>query len=398
MGRLISISTFTCPFCHLVFAHRSELEDHLRHEHPERQPRSETGKIAPRSVQRFQCDRCRAELAFTDARCPRCGVGLGYEPGSRTLQVFEPDEQGRSQRADGVAMWRCLNAAWGCNWLLPVDPQQVWCRSCRLTRGRPDTSDTAAVQAWMTAEAAKRRIVHQLDSIGLPLRVHSAGGSRELTFDLVHVPGEPEVTGHRDGIITLDLTEADELHRATQRFGLREAFRTFVGHIRHELGHFYLTELVPAGRHDEFTRLFGDEQLDYAAAVRAHYQHPLPDWRERGYITAYASAHPFEDWAESFAHYLAIRDGAETMVAYGAQPPRSQTSGWPAELAVWRDGVTTMNAVAEGLGQGPVYPIVLTDAVVEKLSFVDECVRLRVGSGTAGDAGGTEAGGVGRDA
>ncbi len=149
-------------------------------------------------MRRFRCDRCRAEVSFTDLRCPQCAVELGYEPRLLQLSALEiADADARTYRtaAGSGACWRCMNAAWGCNWLVGVGDGTVWCRSCALTRGRPDTADLSAVQAWMTAEAAKRRIVHQLDAIGLPLVADDGGVARALTFDLVHVPGEHHFHG-----------------------------------------------------------------------------------------------------------------------------------------------------------------------------------------------------------
>ena len=62
-----------------------------------------------------------------------------------------------SYLVDGMAthQWRCLNAPWGCNWMLPAAEGAIWCRSCRLTRGRPDAARPDAITAWSYAETAK---------------------------------------------------------------------------------------------------------------------------------------------------------------------------------------------------------------------------------------------------
>ncbi|MCC6438671.1 MAG: putative zinc-binding metallopeptidase [Acidimicrobiales bacterium] len=338
-------------------------------------------------MRRFHCERCGSELHFTDARCANCGTEIGYEPATLRLRALEAGASGTFSTVDRQqGYWRCLNAAWGCNWLVPAARGDVWCRSCRLTRGRPDTADPAAVQAWMSAEAAKRRVVHQLDGLGLPVQGRTTDSAQGLVFDLVHVPGQSEVTGHRLGVITLDLTEANDLHRAAMQTALAESFRTLIGHLRHELGHYYMAELVRSPQeHDEFRSLFGDERADYAGALQRHYERPNGNWRADGFITSYAGAHPIEDWAETFAHYLAIRDGVETMVEHGLRTgaDAEPAADWTGCVAAWQRVVQAMNAVAEGLGQPAVYPIELTMAVLAKLDYLDTCVRRY---GQAGDA------------
>ena len=88
-----------------------------------------------------------------------------------------------------------------------------------------------------------------------------------------------------------------------------------LGHLRHEIGHYYQPLLVTDW--ERCRELFGDDREDYGAAMERHYASgPPADWPER-FVSAYATMHPWEDWAETFAHYLHIRDVLQTAVAYG---------------------------------------------------------------------------------
>ena len=257
----------------------------------------------------FICSTCDTSSASSRSSCPNCDSLVGYVPDRRDVVVLVADGPARfTVEGDATVQWRCLNASWGCNWMLPADEGDVWCLSCRLTRGRPDEADPAAVVAWSAAEAAKRRLVFQLGELGLPIEPRSSAAPQGLAFDLVHVPGASGVTGHDRGLITLDLSEADERHRDELRRNLGESFRTLIGHLRHEVGHYYFAHLV--GQTDEiadFRSLFGDERVDYSAALDEHYRRARTGADEADlsrYVTAYAAAHPLEDWAETFAHYL----------------------------------------------------------------------------------------------
>ena len=275
-----------------------------------------------------------------------------------------------------------MNSAWGCNWVLSAGSDTVWCRSCRLTRGRPDGERPEAVQAWVTAEAAKRRLVHQLDVLGLRFEMRSTSAPDGLVFDLVHIPGERGVTGHFDGVVTLDLAEADDRHRDALRRQLGESFRTVIGHLRHEVGHYFWSRLL-VGRSDglsSFRRLFGDERIDYREAVETYYSGRAATWDASRHVTAYAASHPLEDWAETFAHYLHIVDATDTAAAHELVPADRvgmaatadavATGDFDDILDVWRPINVAVNAIAESVGSPAVYPFEPSGGVVDKLSFV----------------------------
>lgn len=330
----------------------------------------------------FHCDRCGNVVSFSAQTCPHCSSLLGYVPRQRTIRLLEPANDPVSYEIDGEEQlaWRCLNSAWGCNWMVPTRSGNVWCRSCQLTRGRPDEAQPDAVEAWAIAEFAKRRLVHQLDEIRLPIELRSDSVPDGLAFDLVHIPGEGGITGHFDGVVTLDLAETDDGHREDLRRQLGETFRTVIGHLRHEIGHHYWARLV-AGSDEmaEFRTVFGDERVDYAEAVERHYASVTGRWDQTRFVTSYAASHPLEDWAETFAHYLHIVDVVDTAVAHDLIPPESSavliadavgTLELGGILEAWRPINSAVNAIAEALGVPAVYPFDPVGAVVDKLAFV----------------------------
>ena len=335
----------------------------------------------------FTCSSCQHQLSFESLACPNCNSLVGYLPDRRDLVVLIPDGPTKFGVAgDGRIRWRCLNAAWGCNWMLPADTGDVWCSSCQLTRGRPDATDPAAVVAWSAAEAAKRRLMFQLAELGLPVEPRSPAVPQGLAFDLVHVPGASGVTGHDRGLITLDLSEADDQRRDELRRRFGEAFRTLIGHLRHEVGHYYFDRLIRGDNLTHFRFLFGDERADYPGALDEHYRSMGSGADEPdlvSHVTAYATAHPLEDWAETFAHYLHIRDAYQTADSHGLDivdkdpDGRTSTRGQVGEaesfssiLARWLPIADTINDIADGLGSSRPYPFVLSPAVVTKLEFV----------------------------
>ena len=186
------------------------------------------------------------------------------------------------------------------------------CRSCRLTRTRPADGDAKGLVAFAKAETAKRRLLFQLLDLGLPIEGDG------LRFDLLSSRHGPVVTGHADGVVTVDLAESDDAEREERRVEMGEPYRTMLGHFRHEVGHYYWPVLVErTGALERARNLFGDERLDYDEALSRHYEAgPPADWAER-FVSAYATMHPWEDWAESFAHYLHIRDTLQTAASFG---------------------------------------------------------------------------------
>jgi hypothetical protein len=235
------------------------------------------------------------------------------------------------------------------------------CESCVLTHNRPE--DDAR---YAEAEQAKRRLLFELGERGLwPL-----AGAPDLRFDLQ----AGAMTGHADGLITLDLAEVDDAERIRRRQELDEPYRTVLGHFRHEIGHFYWPVLTE-GALDEVRALFGDERADYGEALDRHYDNgPPDDWAE-AHVSAYATMHPWEDWAETFAHFLHIRDVMQTAGEWGLTDAAATPM---AELVErWLPLSYALNAINRSLGHGDLYPYVLTPPVIEKLALIDSLASRR---------------------
>lgn len=321
----------------------------------------------------FTCAVCGNLLAFENSICLRCGAATGYAPQHRTLVPLD----------DTYA--RCGNAGRaGCNWLVPADDPAL-CASCILTRVRPGDDDPAAQPAFVLAEAAKRRLVFQLDDLHLP---HDPA---RLGFKLLSSANEKVITGHADGVITLDLAEGDDAHREALRNQMDEPYRTLLGHFRHETGHYYWTVLVegnPALR--SFRELFGDERRNYGEALKSHYNDGPPAGWEETHVSGYATAHPWEDWAESFAHYLHIRDTLQTAASFGvvvagpdvpgevlAAVPVDEPDDFDDLIATWHPFTLAMNAVNRSMGSEDLYPFVLAPTVLGKLRFVHRLITAQ---------------------
>ena len=330
----------------------------------------------------YRCPNCDALVFFENTECLRCGQSLGFDPVALDLVGFV-EESGT-----GEGFRRCANQAVArCNWLVLGEDANPLCGSCRLTRTRPADSDGPALVGFADTEAAKRRMVFQILDLGLPLTTwtETPGG---LGYDLLSSASQPVVTGHEDGIITIDLAESDDPHREQVRQDMGEAYRTMLGHVRHETGHYYWEVLIEqAARLDRFRELFGDERADYGEAMNRHYAHGAPPGWGENYVSAYATMHPWEDWAETFAHYLHIRDTLQTAAAFGMRidAPEPQLSADPRQdvedepftrvLGEWLALTYALNAVNRSMGSGDLYPFVLSPAVVTKLTWVHQTLR-----------------------
>jgi hypothetical protein len=326
----------------------------------------------------FACPNCGQQLAFENSVCLSCGSAIGFDLVQRDFAVLGPDRV--TSLAPARQMCANLNLA-GCNWLVPVNGGLL-CRSCSLTRTRPSDSDLKALPAFAEAEAAKRRLVVELVELGLPINDRVADPERGLTFDLLSSEHEQVMTGHDDGVITLDLAEGDDVHREQLRVSMEEPYRTLLGHFRHESGHYFFFVLAETGTpRAEFETLFGDPDADYQAALDRHYSQGAPlGWEER-YVSSYATMHPAEDWAETFAHYLHIRDTIDTAAAFGLAPagatatqPLAGDAGFDRMIALWLPLAWSLNMINRSMGHKDLKPVVLPPAVLEKMRLVHKLV------------------------
>jgi hypothetical protein len=325
----------------------------------------------------FACDHCGHLVFFENTVCLNCSTPLGFVPERLNLVALE---------GANAHLERCANAELAtCNWMV-ARPGEL-CRSCELTRTRPNDADRLGLVAFATAEGAKRRVVMQL----LDLRLPGVRPGR-LAFDLLSSEQEPVATGHADGVITIDLAESDDARREERRAELGEPYRTMLGHLRHELAHYFQPLVLDDDGWAACRQLFGDERKDYVQALEHHYEQGAPsDWAER-YVSAYATMHPWEDWAETFAHYLHIRDTLQTAAEYGVtvRGPRAVTldrslkatpqpeagdRAFTEVLDNWLPLTYALNAVNRSMGRDDLYPFTLAQPVIDKLEFVHHKVH-----------------------
>jgi hypothetical protein len=290
----------------------------------------------------------------------------------------------------------CVNAGHdACNWLLPEGQYSGLCLACRHNGTVPDLSIPGNLSGWRDLEAAKHRLIYSLLRWRLPLRTRAEDPQHGLIFNfLADTPVGKVMTGHENGVITIALAEADEIERERRRIEMGEPYRTLIGHFRHEVGHHYWDILIrDGGKLAECRQLFGDDTQDYQEALQRHYRDGSPaDWQER-FVSAYASVHPWEDFAETWAHYLHIVDTLEMAANFGIQVHASAgvseglsacidfdpytTAEFDRIMASWLPFVFAMNSVNRAIGSKDLYPFVLAPAVIEKLRFIHCVVRKK---------------------
>lgn len=320
-------------------------------------------------MQAFACRNCGSPLYFENSTCVSCGISLGFSRDERAIVPIDAD--GRYVDAEGQQWWLCSNAEIAnCTWL--ARERGTLCFNCSLTRTRPNDADTAGLRSFKAAESAKRRLIVELDSLDLPIVSRAQDPENGLAFDLLSSAHEPVSTGHQNGIITIDLAEGDPVHREQLRRQLDEPYRTMLGHFRHEIGHYYEMVLVQGEVLERARELFGDDRQDYAAARDRHYQEgPPADWPAR-YISAYATMHPWEDFAENFAHFLHINDTIDTAQSFGLTTVDAQAFRSFRDLVtgVWIPLSVALNQINRSMGKEPLYPFVIAGSVLDKLEFV----------------------------
>jgi hypothetical protein len=391
-------------------------------------------------VKVFTCQSCQQLLFFESVQCVRCGHALAYLPDRGLVSAIEPEpasgpapsstststfaaapeptpasskpaapSNSPAPAAPPVKLWRALDPASReggstyrlcrnyvehavCNWAIPSAESDEYCRSCRLNHVIPALDDAQAKEAWHRLEIAKRRLLYTLMGLGLPVETKAENPAGGLAFDFLQQSADPNAprvfTGHNDGIVTINIAEADDPFREKMRVQMGEAYRTVLGHFRHEIGHYYWERLLKddSERLQAFRARFGDERADYDVAREHHYKEGAPaDWPNR-HVSSYASMHPWEDWAETWAHTLHIVDTLETARAYGLslQPPAP--TGGPGAGAVatrqidrhafddlmagWIPLTQALNSLNRSMGTNDFYPFVLSEVVIEKLRFV----------------------------
>jgi hypothetical protein len=353
-------------------------------------------------VRRFNCHACGQTLYFENVQCLNCGRTLGFLPDLCQISALEPagDDTWSALGTDQDRRYRlCDNQTLHqvCNWLVPLDDGQRFCRACRHNETIPDLSVPANLGYWLRLEQAKRRLFYGLLKLRLPLETRQQNPALGLAFEFLADPdssfaeSSQVMTGHADGLITLNVAEADDAVREQRRLEMNELYRTVLGHFRHEIGHYYWERLIkPGPQLQTFRAVFGDERQNYDAALQQHYQSgPPADWQQYC-VSAYASAHPWEDWAESWAHYLhmvdtletardlrlqlaKLKNGSKEQLALNDDEPYLPRS-FDAMVEAWLPLTEAVNGLNRSMGQPDSYPFVLSPGAVEKVRMVHQIV------------------------
>jgi hypothetical protein len=331
----------------------------------------------------FHCDACSGPLFFENSLCTRCNVTVGYFPDRDEMGDIK---EGRHRPCRNFAVEQV------CNWTIPADDPSEYCLSCRLTRVIPDLERPGYRALWQRAEMAKRRLIHGLLDLGLPVVGKDVDEEQGLAFEFLADDPEAEqtvLTGHADGVITLNIAEADDAERERRRLQLHEPYRTLLGHLRHEVGHYYWNLLIrDSERLPGFRRVFGDERADYAESLKRHYDEGAPaDW-QGNFVSSYASSHPWEDWAETWAHYLHMADSLDTAsasgialqrtdrrdTAVGRVTPLRTSDDFGGMISNWMALTCVLNNLNRSMGMQDAYPFALPEPALAKLRFIHELV------------------------
>jgi hypothetical protein len=345
----------------------------------------------------FACPVCNGFVSFEARQCATCQANVGFHLPTNSMVALDGD----ASTIAGQRWVRCTQASsLACSWLAPESQESAArgrCLADSLIRREPDTDDTLAREKLVPTALALRRLVWQLLDLRLPVDPwwQTEGG---LAFDLLSSfsTGQKVIIGHADGVITIDVVETLDAYRERLRVQLGEPYRTMLGHFRHEVGHYYqniLVEKDPGAQSylAECRAIFGDEQRSYSDAIDRHYKFGPPAGWQASFISEYATMHPWEDFAECFAHYLHITDTLDTSREAGmilradrvrfSTPrdvdPLESYDEEPIErlLYDWRLASLFFNRINASMGKGPLYPFEITPAVTRKLGFVHKVIR-----------------------
>lgn len=350
----------------------------------------------------FSCGHCGNRIYYENVVCECCKSSLGFLSDDYNLTSIKLLDSGFWQAEGSDVLYRkCLNFENYnvCNWMIPANDPNHHCPACRLNQTIPDLSVPGNLDLWQSLETEKRRLVYSLIQLDLPVFPLSTNVSG-LGFDFLADSQNPfserrkVKTGHADGLITINIKEADPVEREKMRGKLDEPYRTLLGHFRHESGHYYWHVLIQNSQwQEEFRQLFGDETMDYGQALERHYQYGSPsNWREN-FISSYATMHPWEDWAETWAHYLHVVDTLETAWNFnlGLRPETGDDFTEPIHLNQdpykaesieslierWIPLIIALNSLNRSMGHEYAYPFVISKQVIEKLGFVHRVIHSR---------------------
>ncbi|CAH8282040.1 hypothetical protein EV196_11023 [Mariniflexile fucanivorans] len=332
----------------------------------------------------FECPNCKSPVFFENTICENCNTSIGY---NHYLDAFDIPNNNQDNFSK-----LCSNFNLGvCNWLVDNNVNTEFCLACSLNRTVPNRSNTDHFNKWVKLETAKHRLIYQLLKLKLPIK-SKLQDENGIAFDFLSENNkENAVTGHADGVVTIILTEADSVQREQLRKQMNEAYRTLLGHFRHEIGHYYWELLFNDSNIESFRQVFGDERLDYSEALEKHYKNGAPNNWNQNYISEYATSHPWEDWAETWAHYLHLMDTLETASGFGMSfyPNKEyvkklviDTCPNPYFTENFKDifdasiALTCVaNSLNRSMGLPDIYPFIVPDKVIQKLTFIHNLLK-----------------------
>lgn len=340
----------------------------------------------------FRCSHCGQVLYFENTWCGNCGYSAGlYEDKNQLYALSAKNNDSFILVNNGLPVnYRyCANHAHNvCNWLVPANNNTAYCRACELNHVIPNLQLQEYRERWAVIEEAKHRLIYSLIRLQLPFASKLKDRANGLQFDFVSDEKYKKVfTGHQDGLITINIAEADDIEREQARRNMHEPYRTVLGHFRHEIGHYYWDMLVDNTPNlQTFRGMFGDETRDYGQALQQHYNNgPQPNWMNN-YISSYAASHPWEDWAETWAHYMHIMDTLETAYSFSIAVNPSWPGTGDMKAAIYNDPYNepgfekiitqwlpltyAMNSLNRSMGIKDIYPFVITPRVMQKLQYV----------------------------
>jgi hypothetical protein len=345
----------------------------------------------------FTCNNCNNTLYFENTLCLKCNNPVGFDSLSLSMLTMNrnPNNNTLTDTQNNKSYKYCYNKhEHTCNWIIPTENYANYCVACELNRTIPTLSEAQNRERWHKIELAKHRLIYSLLKLHLPLKRKLNSSVEGLAFDFTTDTSaiKKVITGHYAGLITLNTNEADEVERAKSKYDLNEKYRTIIGHFRHEIGHYYWDVLIQDNITllAEFRLLFGDERMNYSDALQNYYNASNKN-KSNHFISYYASSHPWEDWAESWAHYMHLMDAIETAYFFGLQlDPNAITQrniNTPAMMDpyevedfndifnMWIPLSSAVNAMNKSMGHAEFYPFVISKEVVTKLSFIHQLCR-----------------------
>lgn len=375
----------------------------------------------------FQCTCTEQPIIFFESRqCLSCDRVVGIDDSFDQVEPYEKDPetglffkenqpQVHYKKCDNNEEYNACNGMVNLNTFVPdPDKDEMLCFGCRFNETVPDLSIVEHIPLWKKMESAKRRALYTLKALPIPLQTTDENPEGGLSFDFItdrnvkdhfasSLEGHEKVfTGHDCGHITINLAEADDVARSQTKHAMGERYRTLLGHFRHELGHYYFDQIIVPSpeNHALCKQYFGDDELDYQEALKHHYENGSPkNWRD-AFISEYATMHPYEDWAETWAHYMHIIDTLETAQNFSITGSTSNIEAHVEELTelnlpqdacyfsqqtdinsildTWMEFSVMLNSLNRSMGLADAYPFVLTQAVRTKLSFIHHAIHNRL--------------------